>query len=116
MVMEGLMGGRIFSPVNVNDDDEVYRTTILATQCACFGPLPKQFVDYYFDDDTTEFIDAFERLVSLRGGRKLYRNTLAVKMSTEAVDFLDRLMKLDPRDRPSAQDLLQDQWFSGVTD
>jgi serine/threonine protein kinase len=39
----------------------------------------------------------------------------ALKDSKEVSDadkaFLLRIMKLDPRDRPTAQELLQDQWF-----
>lgn len=26
-------------------------------------------------------------------------------------DFIMKMMKLDPRDRPTAKDLLQDEWF-----
>ena len=37
-------------------------------------------------------------------------------MSKETVSFLDKFTKLDPRDRPSPQELLQDQWLSGVVD
>ena len=110
------MGARMFSPIDVDEGEDTYRATIVAVQCACFGPLPNKTAEYFFGDSPTEVLDAIERLISLRGGRKAHRNTLAFKMSMEALDFLDRFMKLDPRDRPSAQDLLQDQWFSGVTD
>ncbi len=57
-----------------------------------------------------------EGLITQRGGRRKYRNTLTTNISTETVSFLDKLMRLDPRDRPAPQELLQYQWLSGVVD
>ena len=68
------------------------------------------------DNITIGHLDGIEGLVTQRGGRRKYRNTLATNMSKETVSFLDKVMKLDPRDRPAPQELLQDQWFSGVVD
>lgn len=68
------------------------------------------------DTITMQYLHGIEGLVTQRGGRRKYRNILTTLFSKETMDFLDRLMKLDPRDRPSAQDLLQDQWLSGVAD
>ncbi|KAL8735130.1 MAG: hypothetical protein Q9166_001006 [cf. Caloplaca sp. 2 TL-2023] len=61
-------------------------------------------------------LDGIEGLVTQRGGRRKYRNTLTTHIDKEAVNFLEKIMKLDPRDRPSPQELLQEQWLSGVVD
>lgn len=63
-----------------------------------------------------EFLDAIEELLTQGGGRRRYRNTPTTKIIREGVVFLDKSMKLDPRDRPSPQELLQDQWISSVMD
>ena len=104
-----------FSPLDVDEQDEIYHVMILMLQCAYFGPFPDKYVQFS-DDLTSEYFQGIEGLVAQRGGRTRYRNTLRTLLSGETVDFLDGFMKLDPRDRPSAQVLLQDQWLAGVGD
>ena len=111
--MWGLTGARMFSPLEVDEKDEIYHVMILTLQCAYFGPFPDKYVELS-DTMTMQYLHGIERLVTQRGGRRKYRNTLTTIFSKETMDFLDRLMKLDPRDRPPAQDLLQDRWLSGV--
>lgn len=53
-------------------------------------------------------IHEIEGLVTQKGGRRKYRNTLPTIVSKETVSFLDKFINLDPRDRPSPQELLQD--------
>ena len=105
----------MFSPLGVSQQDEIYLVMVLTLQCAYFGPFPDKYVEIS-DAITMEHLHGIEGLVARRGGRIKYRNTLAGHFCKETMDFLDRLMKLDPRDRPSAQDLLQDPWLSDVAD
>ena len=113
--MWGLTGARFFSPLDVDEKDEIYYVMILMLQCAYFGPFPNRYVGLS-DAITTEALDGIEGLVALRGGRRKYRYTLTANISDKAVSFLDKFMKLDPRDRPSPQELLQEQWLSSVVD
>ncbi len=105
----------MFSPPGVDEKDEIYHAMILMLQCAYFGPFSHRYLELS-DAITAEELDGIEALVTQRGGRRRYRNTLATIINMETVNFLDRFMKLDPRDRPSPQELLQDQWLSGVMD
>ena len=105
----------MFSPLGVDEKDEIYPVMVLTLQCAYFGPFPDKYVELS-DTVTAEYLHGIEGLVTQKGGRRKYRNTLAIHFCKETMAFLDRLMKLDPRDRPSAQDLLQDRWLSGVAD
>ena len=105
----------MFSPPGVDEKDEIYHAMILRLQCAYFGPFPHKYVELS-DALTMGDLDGIEGLVTQGGGRMKYRNTLATNISEETVRFLDKVMKLDPRDRPSPQELLQDQWLSGVED
>ncbi|KAL2361384.1 hypothetical protein RJZ56_005742 [Blastomyces dermatitidis] len=36
------------------------------------------------------------------------------EISLEDKEFILRIMKMDPRDRPTAKELLEDEWFNGV--
>ena len=105
----------MFSPIGVDEKDEIYHIMILMLQCAYFGPFPNKYVELA-DNLTIGHLDGIEGLVAQRGGRRIYRNTLATKTSKETVSFLDKVIKLDPRDRPTPQELLQDQWLSGAVD
>lgn len=105
----------MFSPPGVDEKDEIYRIMILMLQCAYFGPFPRKFIEHS-DAITIGDLDGIEGLVTQRGGRRKYRNTLTTHISKETVGFLDKFMKLDPRDRPTAQELLQDQWLSDIVD
>ena len=99
----------------MDEKDEIYYVMVLTLQCAYFGPFPNKYVELS-DDITMGDLNGIEGLITQRGGRRKYRNTLTTNMSKEAVRFLDKVMKLDARDRPSPQELLQDQWLSGVVD
>lgn len=105
----------MFSPPGMDEKDEIYHVMVLTLQCAYFGPFPPKYVELS-DAITMGDLDGIEGLVSQRGGRRKYRDTLASNISKETVSFLDKFMKLDPRDRPSPQELLRDQWLSGVVD
>ena len=113
--MWGLTGARMFSPPEMDEKDEIYHVMILMLQCAYFGPFPDKYVELS-DNITIGDLDGIEGLITQRGGRRKCRNILATNMSKETVSFLDKVMKLDPRDRPAPQELLQDQWLSGVVD
>jgi serine/threonine protein kinase len=42
---------------------------------------------------------------------KLFQYITKREISEEGKAFILKLMKLDPRDRPTAEELLQDEWF-----
>ena len=105
----------MFSPHEVDEKDEIYYAMIIMLQCAYSGPFPPKFLELS-DFVTIDNLERIEGLVVQKGGRRKYRNILAANMSKEAVDFVSKVMKLDPRDRPTAQELLKDQWLSGVVD
>lgn len=105
----------MFSPPEVDEKDEIYHVMILTLQCAYFGPSTNKYLELS-DDITMGELDGIEGLVIQSGGRRKYRNTLPTYMSKETVNFLDTFMKLDARDQSSPQELLQDQWLSGVVD
>ena len=108
-----IFGGnwRIFSPANVPFDDEHYGFWVLVEQVRRFGP---------FDDSFEETADA-ERLAICTGVVVYIQENqkwLPFSMSEDDEiarldrDFIAKMMKLDPRDRPTARKLLQDEWFN----
>ncbi len=63
----------MFSPP---EKDEIYHVMILTLQCAYCGPFPKQYVELS-DAITTGDLDGVEGLITQKGGRRKFRNTLA---------------------------------------
>ena len=107
-----IFGGNwhIFSPANVSFDDEHYGFWVLVEQVRRFGP---------FNDRFEEIADA-ERLAICTGAIVYIQENqkwLPLSMSEDdelarpVRDFIAKMMKLDPRDRPTARELLQDAWF-----
>jgi len=108
-----IFGGNwhICRPANVPFDDEHYGFWVLVEQVRRFGP---------FNDSFEEIADA-ERLAICTGAIVYIQENqkwLPFSMSEDDElgrpdrDFIAKMMKLDPRDRPTAKELLQDAWFN----
>ena len=66
----------MFSPPEVDEKDELYHVMILTLQCAYCGSFPNQYVELS-DAITTGDLDGVEGLITQKGGRRKFRNTLA---------------------------------------
>ena len=107
-----IFGGNwhICLPANVSFDDEHYSFWVFVEQVRRFGP---------FNESFEEIADA-ERLEFCKGAidyiienRKF--NPFAKAEDNELArpdrDFIAKMTKLDPRDRPTATELLKDPWL-----
>lgn len=108
-----IFGGNwhICAPANDPFDDEHYGFWVLVEQIRRFGP---------FNDSFEEIADA-ERLaictaaiVYIQENQKWLPFYLSEddELARPDRDFIAKIMKLDPRDRPTARELLQDEWFN----
>ncbi|KAI4267209.1 MAG: hypothetical protein LQ337_008457, partial [Flavoplaca oasis] len=108
-----IFGGNwhICAPANVPFDDEHYGFWVLVEQVRRFGP---------FNDSFEEIADA-ERLAICTGAIVYIQENqkwLPFSMSEDDEltrpdrDFIAKMMKLDPRERPTARELLKDAWFN----
>ena len=93
----------------MNRDDEEYVVGVVTEQFKFFGPFPARFAEIASPEciqnimllmqevssaETTPFIRITEREVSKKDNV-----------------FISKMMKLDWRDRPSAKELLEDEWW-----
>ncbi|MCJ1250603.1 hypothetical protein MMC30_007831 [Trapelia coarctata] len=101
----------IFRP-DVPPDHEEYVVKILMKYHQYFGPYPPSYreladegtlaiLSYVMDSVPHEQMKPF----SCAGEREILR---------EDKNFVLNMMKMDPRDRPTAKELLEDVWFEGV--
>ena len=97
----------MFKP-DVSADHDEYALKILTKQCQFFGPFPVS----YQEIAQPETLNVLMQIMgSLRGKQKPFTNISTEEVSSEDKRFILKIMKLDPRDRPSAQQLLDDEWF-----
>lgn len=98
------------SKPDVPFDHDEYDLRILMKHHQVFGPFPTSY----------EEIADRERLAVLQYVMEIcppetlrpFRYTTKREISSEDKYFICKIMKLDPRDRPGAGQLLEDEWFA----
>ena len=100
----------IFKPKDAGPDDKEYCFLILAEQVRRFGPVQLSYME----------IVAPERHAALAGVIRYVKSNMSPlpfsmsadeELGKDVRDFIVKMMKFDPRDRPTAKELLQDEWF-----
>ncbi|GIK04033.1 hypothetical protein Aspvir_008108 [Aspergillus viridinutans] len=106
-----LYGGNffIFKP-DVPADHDDYELKILQRQCEFFGPFPLTYHDICPQEKLNALAYIMQSIPPER--RKLFPRISEQEISKEDKEFVLKVMKLDPRERPSAAELLQDKWFA----
>lgn len=88
---------------------------MLVKQISYFGPIPLSYQDLLADDDDRwETLGEVTQYIQENKKRKPLSMAEDPELSVEDRAFVCMIMKLDPRDRLTASDLLQDTWFAGV--
>lgn len=77
-----------------------------------FGPFPDSFQEIA-DENASAVV---ELLHSLGPPTKPFRLVTRCEIPPADRDFILKIMKLDPRDRPTADMLLEDEWFSEMSE
>lgn len=101
----------IFKPKVPRGHDE-YELEILAKHHIYFGPFPPSYADLA-DQETLGVLSIVMDNVPPEKMRPFLLASQR-EISTEDKEFVLRIMKLDPRDRPTARQLLEDEWFNHV--
>ena len=100
----------IFKPIDVEPDDVNYGFWILVEQVRHFGPVPLSYEEIANEDRLGNLTAAIDYV-----NENQLQLPFSMSEDEELVkgdrDFIVKMMKLDPRDRPTAKDLLQDEWF-----
>ncbi|KAI0992428.1 hypothetical protein K3495_g15757 [Podosphaera aphanis] len=95
-----------------------YYGKVLRQHHRYFGPFESSFTELAGGGETKERIELIINYLSTkvkmldRLGFNYFGKVNDLKK--EEVEFINRVMKLDPRDRPTARELLQDKWFADI--
>lgn len=110
-------GWHIFKPdpEDAGPDDEAYPTHVLVKQIAFFGPFPVSYFDILpKEDERWEFIGDATQYIIDNQKWKPFAQAEDEELAEEDRTFICKIMKLDPRNRPTAKELLQDSWLRDV--
>lgn len=73
-------------------------------------PVPLSYQDIA-DDERLEILAKTIHLINDSNLKKPFYLSVDKELSKDDRAFICKIMKLDPRDRPTAKELLQDGWF-----
>ncbi|KAL9086371.1 MAG: hypothetical protein Q9165_007157 [Trypethelium subeluteriae] len=101
---------------SISCDHDDYEFEVLNQQYMFFGPIPDKY-----DDQVEEREDLKKLLLHLfevtpANETGLFKRITKKEISEEDSVFLQRIMKWDWRDRPTAMQLLEDGWFKDMSD
>jgi serine/threonine protein kinase len=103
-------GYHLFNPKveNVEPGSDEYEFTVLKRMHRFFGSYPQSCQDFK-DEDTMTIIN----FINAQGPpAKPFHRVGPREVPSADMEFLLKIMKLDPRDRPIAEELLADVWFT----
>jgi casein kinase II subunit alpha len=89
---------------------------VLIRQLSVFEPLPTSYGMLIAENDSSRW-DVLENTTQyIEENNMVMPFALAVDecLTEEDKKFILKIMKIDPRDRPTAMELLADKWFDGV--
>lgn len=113
-ILSLLYGGdyHLFNPgiEGYKPDDDDYDITALKRIYKFFGPFPPSYLD--FKDDNPDIVPILTYLHDLGPPEKPFRFVTTKEIPPADNRFVCKIMKVDPRERPTAQQLLDDEWFT----
>lgn len=80
---------------------------ILQRQHLFLGPFPLEDMGIA-DDDALDLLRVVMQMTKESG---LFSEEFSKRITKNDIEFVQKIMKLNPGDRPSARELLQDTWF-----
>ncbi|KAH8157517.1 hypothetical protein CIB48_g10732 [Xylaria polymorpha] len=101
----------IFIPEGYSVDDPDYPTQVLAKQASIFGPFPHSYIDIA-DEERQGILAVINNYINENGLRKPFSMAEDPELTVEDRNFICKIMRMDPRDRPTAKQLLEDPWFN----
>lgn len=90
-------------------DDEEYVLGVFEEQFKYFGPFPAKIAEIADPETVQSIILLMENIP--REQMTPFSRTTENEVNQRDKIFISKMMKLDWRDRPTAKDLLEDEWW-----
>ncbi|KAL3711217.1 hypothetical protein TMatcc_005015 [Talaromyces marneffei ATCC 18224] len=99
----------LFRPRTVPYGHEEYNLEVLKQQFRYFGPFPAKYEEIAGPETVTAILYLMHEIPQSQ--TTPFSRTTEREVSLNDKEFISKIMKLDWRDRPTAQELLDDRWF-----
>jgi hypothetical protein len=99
----------LFRPRTVSYGHEEYGLEVLKRQFSYFGPFPGKYEEIASQETVTAILYLMQEIPHSQT-TPFYRTTER-EVCKKDKEFIGKIMKLDWRDRPTAKELLEDEWF-----
>lgn len=96
-------------PRTVPYGHEEYNLEVLKQQFRYFGPFPAKYEEIASPETVTAILYLMHEIPQSQ--TTPFSRTTEREVSLKDKEFISEIMKLDWRDRPTAQELLKDRWF-----
>lgn len=83
---------------------------MLVEQVRRFGPVPLSYQEIA-NEDRLGILTMVINYINENRLQLPFSMSEDEELAKDDRDFIVKMMKLDPRDRPTAKELLQDEWF-----
>ncbi|KAH8719359.1 kinase-like domain-containing protein [Phaeosphaeriaceae sp. PMI808] len=100
----------IFIPEGCSVDHPDFPSHVLVKQASIFGPFPQSYNDIA-DEERQIILTAVNNHIDENGLRKPFSMAEDPELTVEDREFICKIMRMDPRERPTAKQLLEDSWF-----
>ena len=90
-------------------DHEAYDYTVVKRMYDSFGPFPPKMKEIIASED----VNVILKFLNDQGPpMKPFERWTKRQIPAADNAFIRRVLKLDPRDRPSVEEILEDEWFT----
>jgi serine/threonine protein kinase len=105
-----ISGHYVFLPKNASPPgDPQLSLAVLQVQNDFYGPIGREAFKGVADDSILPLLQKFEEKY-----QPFSLSAASQRIRQEDVDFFGYIMKIDPRQRPTAREILQHSWFNEV--
>ncbi|KAF1912435.1 hypothetical protein BDU57DRAFT_590239 [Ampelomyces quisqualis] len=84
---------------------------VLAKQASLFGPFPLSYVDIA-NEERQGILAIINNYMNKNGLWKPFATAEDPELTLEDRTFICKIMRMDPRDKPTAKELLEDPWLN----
>ncbi|OJD13104.1 STE/STE20 protein kinase [Blastomyces percursus] len=99
----------LFRPRTVSYGHEEYGLEVLKQQFRYFGPFPAKYEEIASPETVTAILYLMQEIPQSQ--TTPFQRTTESEVSMKDKGFIGKIMKMDWRDRPTAKELLEDEWF-----
>jgi hypothetical protein len=99
----------LFQPESLKRDKPEYLLEVLVKQFCYFGPFPERFLELADEEIHETYMFLMQSITT--DNLPLFARVTERDVAAKDQEFIMKIMKMDWGDRPTAKELLEDEWW-----